>query len=199
MDKSTGTNGAELLALANEVAEIAATLRIETAVIGGYALAFHNFTRATEDFDLGSSVDVPKLSELKAELERRGYAVELRLPDDEDDLGGVIDVRRHEDDAAYVQIVNFRHPYRLPGDDHPGNAAVRRAEAFTPTLRAIRFADLIAMKLHCFARLGDSQARLDIMELLKRNPGVDLAEVDDVVKACDLTKEWKEVQESDGE
>jgi hypothetical protein len=103
--------------LAERVASVALELGIESAVIGALALAAHNYVRATMDTDLATSVDVfTQLKALEDRLREQGLRVELRLPDEDDPVGGVLQVWEQEDDDGdpldRVEVVNFRNPYR---------------------------------------------------------------------------------------
>lgn len=178
-----------LVALAKQVAGIAERMGVKTAVIGGYALALYDYVRATEDLDLGSDVPITRLRDLDAALSTEGLVTVLRTPDEDDDLGGVIDIRRHEDDEEYVQVVNFRNPYRL-GKRHPGQLAVERSELIEEgPLRAVRLAELILMKLHAWSNLGDRQAREDVLALLDRHE-IDTAEIERLAEEFELQSAW---------
>lgn len=186
-----------LLALASEVARIASGLNIDTAVIGGFALAAHNYVRATEDFDLGTDTSIFKLRDLDKALRAAGYVTELREPDEDDDLGGVIDVRRGVDDLGYVQVVSFSNLSR-PGHRHPGKKAIATAEQVPNSpLRTVRLVELIIMMLHSWARLGDEKARRDALELLKRNPDVRAGDVENLARDFELEDAWQKLRSSD--
>src|SRR3954451_15969608 len=116
--------------LAERVAEAARKLGLETALIGASALAAHNYVRGTSDVDLGAAVD-PRtaLRALEQALRELGLHAELRMPDDQDVLGGVLGVWKHEDADGrpldLVEVVNFCNPYRpMP---NPAKAAIENA------------------------------------------------------------------------
>lgn len=162
------------LELAELVARCARDLGIETAVIGAIALAAHNYIRGTGDIDLATSVDSPAdLRRLKEKLEELGCKTELRTPDEEDPLGGVLEVWQHEDVEQApinpVEVVNFVNPYRPR--PNPGIAAVRNATALDEgsSLRYVGLADLIALKLYA----GGRRDRDDVVELVALNPDAD--------------------------
>ena len=168
----------QLVKLAERVAELARELGIETALIGAAALAVHNYERSTKDLDLGTNVDpVLYLSKLELAVKALGLHTALRLPDDEDPIGGVLDVSDRVDEDGDlidpIQIVNFYNPYRPRRT--PGADAVKRAVVIGggSTLRCVRLPDLIALKLDAGSLRDDA----DVVELLFRNPGVDLEEV----------------------
>lgn len=144
---------------------------IPSVVIGGIALAAHNYVRFTEDVDLGIDADLPSLRALVIALQKEGFTADLREPDGDDPLGGVIDV---SGDFGLVQIVNFGN--RFP-------AVIRDALEsndllVTPGghLRIAPLPQLVALKLYA----GGSKAKADIVELLRRNPGADLNEIRNV-------------------
>ena len=85
-----------LLELAEQVARQADALGITAAIIGGIAVAMRGAPRATLDVDLGVATGVDRLRALAERLESVGYHIALRLPDDDDPLGGVIDIRAEE-------------------------------------------------------------------------------------------------------
>lgn len=194
------------LALAELVASAARELGIETAVIGAIALAAHNYVRGTNDVDLATSVDsTSDLHRLKDRLETLGCRTELRLPDDEDPLGGVLEVWQHEDEEQLpldpVEVVNFVNPYRR--QSNPGPAAVRNATPIEAgsALRYVRLPDLIALKLYTEGR----RDRADVVELLLRNPDADR---DAIRAACapfgfsevleQLFREADQIRDADG-
>lgn len=161
------------LALAERVASAARELGIETAVIGAIALAAHNYIRGTLDVDLATRVEhIEDLRRLQQKLVALGLETELRTPDDEDPLGGVLEVWEREGDEDTpinpVEVVNFFNPYRP--EHNPGTAAVRNATPIEgSSLRYVQLADLIALKLYT----GALRDRADVVELLTRNPDAD--------------------------
>ena len=62
-------------------------------IIDAVALAAYHYVRQTEDIDFGVNADISSLRTLTASLTSAGYSVELREPDAQDSLGGVVDVR----------------------------------------------------------------------------------------------------------
>lgn len=164
------------LALAECVMEVLRDHGLDALVIGGYALAAHNYKRATDDLDLGVSTRVAKLRTLRDALEQQGYTATLRAPDGNDPLGGVIDIE--DGSGALVQVVNF--------DNSPARGfpcaiedALRDATPYSDTtkLRAIPLPQLIALKLYA----GGPQSRADILALLRANPDAD---VDAIRELC---------------
>jgi hypothetical protein len=163
------------LKLAERVAELARELGIETALIGAAALAVHKYVRATGDLDLATHVDPGHLRRLQDRLEATRLQCGLRMPDEEDPLGGVLEVWEHTnedgDPIDSIEIVNFVNPYR-PGRVTPAADAIRDAQPVdaASALRCVQLPDLIALKLYA----GGLRDRADVAELLARNPDADL-------------------------
>ena len=176
------------LALAERVAEVARGLNIETAVIGAVALAVHNYVRATLDVDLATAVDpYTDLRRLEEALRACGYHVKRNLPDDEDQLGGLVRVWTDEDEDGEplepVEVVNFVNPHRPRRA--PGRDAIERAFPLEgSSLRCVGLVDLIAIKLDAggFKDLGDA------VELLRRNADADIEAVRATCKAYGLDR-----------
>ena len=165
-------NHASLLAAAEHVASILADRGIDAVVIGAAALAAHRYVRHTEDIDLGMSVAIRELEAVAAGLREAGYEVEVREPDGQDPLGGVLDVIGP---AGLVQIVNFGE--RFPAVIDSGHAEATLRVRSGASLRIIPLAHLIALKLYA----GGMKSKADIVELLKRNPDADR---DDIRSLC---------------
>lgn len=164
------------LALAEQVAETARRLGLETALIGAAALAVHRYTRGTEDLDLAVHVDPHTgLVDLQQALESEGLRTELRFPDDDDPLGGVLAVQLLASDGepvAVVEVVNFHNPGRLAPT--PAPQAIARAQALSDSaLRCVKIEDLVALKLYA----GGLADHADVVQLLARNREVDLSAV----------------------
>jgi len=164
-------------ALAERVAFEARQLGFETALIGAAALAVHRYTRGTEDIDLGVVVDPwSQLTALEQAMAAAGLHTVLRMPDNEDPLGGVLVVWRTEDAFGdpedVVEVVNFRNPLRPVAT--PAATAIARAEPLAEThLRCVTLVDLVALKLYA----GGLSDLADIVQLLAHNPEVDLTEL----------------------
>jgi hypothetical protein len=175
------------LALAEQVAEAARRSGFETALIGGAALAVHRYTRATEDIDLAANVDpYRQLGALEKMLVSEGLHACLRLPDDDDPLGGVLVVWASVDadgePADVVEVVNFRNPGRIIST--PAPAAIARSRQLPgSSLRCVTIEDLVAFKLYA-GGLGDHS---DIVQLLARNPDADPAEIRRVAGPFDVS------------
>jgi hypothetical protein len=141
---------------------------VEAVVIGAVALAAYHYVRQTEDVDLGINASAKTLKNLKQILQKAGYPATLRLADAEDPLGGVIDI---EIPAGYLQIISFAGRFPAVIED-----AVRSAQTTIrpgSQLKLVPLPHLIALKLYA----GGHKSKADIIELLARNPTLDLGEV----------------------
>ena len=160
------------LAVAASVVEVLAQHGAEALIIGAMALAVHRYPRDTVDLDLATAIDPRELLAIAQELRATGLEVQVHLPDAEDPLGGVIDVRG--EGADLVQVVNFLNP---PAGGFPRLVADASATA-TPLipgkpLKVVDLATLVVFKLYA----GGSKSRLDVLELLARNPELDLEQL----------------------
>ncbi len=185
---------ASSFALAERVAIAARTIGIETALIGASALAVHNHVRATSDLDLGCSVEpYSKLAELEQALVADGIRTALRLPDEDDPLGGVLVAWEREDDQAEplgpVELVNFLNPHRPR--PNPARLAIERAVALDDggALRCVRLPDLIALKVYA----GSRQDLADVVELLLRNPDANREEIRATASPYDPTGQLEQL------
>lgn len=161
-------NHDSLLAAAERVASLLANRGIDAVVIGAAALAAHRYVRHTEDIDLGVNVAIRELDTVAAGLRTAGYEVHVREPEGRDPLGGVIDVIGP---TGLVQIVNFGE--RFPAVIDSGHAKATLRVRSGASLRIIPLAHLVALKLYA----GGMKSKADIVELLKRNPDADRAEI----------------------
>lgn len=157
-----------LLRAAEDIAVLLERHRVSAVVIGAVALAAYHYVRQTDDLDLGVNADLPTLRAVLAALRQAGYTAELREPDGNDPLGGVIDVTGP---FGVLQIISYADRFPAVIDD-----AVREAQlvvrAGSP-LRLVPMPHLIALKLYA----GGHKSKADIVELLVRNPELDLADV----------------------
>jgi len=157
------------LELASKVTGALATQGVETVVIGALAMAAHRYARATEDLDLAVAVEPSQMRVLAQVLRGTGLEVELREPDPQDPLGGVMDI--HAPGADRVHVVNFDNS---PAGGFP--RLVRDALASSmplepgSNLRITGLFPLIGFKLYA----GGEGSRSDLQHLLKRNEPVDL-------------------------
>lgn len=167
-----GSAETRALALAEEIAEILACSGVESALIGAVALAAHRYPRSTEDIDLAIGVEPRRLEDIALELRRAGFLAEVSLPDAVDPLGGVL--RVNAEDTDRIEIVNFCNP---PGGGFPAliEAALRDARPYRAgvKLRVVTLQHLILFKLYA----GGVKSKNDVLELLSRNPDLDVNEL----------------------
>jgi hypothetical protein len=158
----------DLLRAAENVLAILARHRLDAVVIGAVALAAHHYVRQTDDLDLGINADVPTLRAVVATLRAAGFEAELREPDEADPLGGVIDVTGP---FGLVQIISYagRFPAVIEDAVRLSTLVVREGSP----LKIVPIPHLIALKLYA----GGHKSKADIVELLIRNPEVDVNEV----------------------
>jgi hypothetical protein len=161
---------------AEQVAGILESRGVDAVVIGAVALAAHGYVRFTEDLDLGVSTDLGTLRQIAESLRTAGFEVELREPDGEDPLGGVVDVRGQ---FGVVQIVNYggRFPAAIDGGLAAADTVIRPGSR----LRIVPLPHLVALKLYA----GGMKSHADIVELLSRNPDADM----DAIRS--LCRNWR--------
>ena len=157
-----------LLRAAEKVLAVLAQHDLDAVVIGAVALAAHLYVRQTEVLDLGVNADVPALRAVVRSLHEAGFEAELREPDGEDPLGGVIEV---SGGFGLVQIVSFSGRFPAVIEDAVRlSTLVVRADS---PLKIVPIPHLIALKLYA----GGHKSKADIIELLVRNPDLELDEV----------------------
>lgn len=157
-----------ILRAAETVTGILKQHRTDAVVIGAVALAAYHYVRQTDDIDLGVHADLPTLRAVVVSLRQAGFTAELREPDGTDPLGGVIDVTGS---FGLVQIISYAGCFPAVIDDAL-RAATLVVRAGSP-LRLVPIPQLIALKLYA----GGYKSKADIVELLARNPDLDLSEV----------------------
>ncbi len=162
---------------AEEVAEILESRGVGAVVIGAVALAAHGYVRFTEDLALGVNTDLGTLSRVAEALRTAGFEVQVREPDGEDPLGGVVDVRGP---FGLVQIVNYggRFPAVIDGGLAAADTVIRPGSR----LRIVPLPHLVALKLYA----GGTKSRADIVELLSRNPDADMGAIRDLCQGWRL-------------
>lgn len=158
----------EILDTAESVLDILAECRVQAVVIGAVALAAHHYVRQTEDVDLGVNVDLPTLRRITEKLIERGFRVELREPDGNDPLAGVIDVLAP---SGLVQIISYANRFPAVIEDALNAASLVVREG--SRLRIAPLPHLIALKLYA----GGYKSKADIVELLQCNPDADLCQI----------------------
>ena len=174
------------LQVAEQAREILERLGIESAVIGAMALAVHRYVRATRDFDLATCADpFVKLVEFQRALEEAGLRAELRQPDADDPLGGVVEITG--EGFKPIQIVNFLNPL-APRALALGSEAIRESRPGLieqSPMRVVTLPYLIALKLYG----GGPKNKNDVIELLERNQPIDLSPVREVCARHGLGQE----------
>jgi hypothetical protein len=155
--------------LVERVSDALAARAVPCVLIGAAAMAVHGYPRATQDLDLGV-VDVPlaTLRDLANELRQTGLSVELREPDGDDPLGGLL--RIDVDDELQIDVVNFGNPF-TGRSRREGRLAIE-----SPTvglegrrLRVAGLVPLIVLKLAAGSRFD----LRDAAELIARHPEID--------------------------
>jgi hypothetical protein len=101
-------------------------------------------------------------------LKKGDFAEELREPDGTDPLGGVIDVTGP---FGLLQVISFAD--RFPAVIEDALAAATLVVRAGSPLRLVPIPQLIALKLYA----GGHKSKADIVELLARNPDLDLDEI----------------------
>jgi hypothetical protein len=176
------------LEAAQEVLDVLGEQGLEAVLIGATALAIHGYPRETRDLDLAIAADPRSLHEVARRLKARGHQVEVRDPDPDDPLGGVMDVLAPGADP--IQVINFSNP---PGGGFPQvvSDALKEATEVAPgsRLRVVDLYHLIVFKLYA----GGSKSKLDILELLERNPTLDRARLSEMSRQYRLEHELQEV------
>ena len=157
-----------ILCAAEDVVGILKRHRVDAVVIGAVALAAYHYVRQTEDIDLGVNADLPTMRAVTASIRQAGFTAELREPDGDDPLGGVIDV---SGPFGLLQIISYANRFPAVIDDAIC-ASKLEVRAGSP-LRLVPIPQLVALKLYA----GGYKSKADIVELLTRNPDFDLGEV----------------------
>lgn len=153
------------LRVAERIATMLGESKVPVVVIGAVALAAHRYTRFTEDIDLGVLASQTEMQRLTDLLRAEGFDVAFHQPDADDPLGGVIDV---SGPFGLVQIINFED--RFPAIIHDALADADMRVRPDSALRIVPIPQLVALKLYA----GGWKSHADIVELLRRNPDVDL-------------------------
>jgi hypothetical protein len=165
------------LRVAERIAEILGEFKLPALVIGAVALAAHRYTRFTEDIDIGVLASQAEMQSLTGLLQAEGFDAEFHQPDADDPLGGVIDV---SGPFGLVQIINFED--RFPAIIHDALAGADVRVRPGSALRIVPIPQLVALKLYA----GGWKSHADIVELLRRNPDVDLDAIGKVCRAYRL-------------
>lgn len=155
----------DLVSEAEKIADLAAEQQIRLLVVGALALAAYNYVRSTGDVDLAGNVELPDLRKLAEILRTKGYQVEMREPDAQDPLGGVLDIHS---DSGLIQIISFAQKFPAVIRDalRDGDMVLRDQSR----LKILPLPHLVVLKLYA----GGFKSKADIVEVLSRNPEADL-------------------------
>lgn len=159
----------ELICHAEVVVRLAGSLGHDLLVIGAAALAGHHYVRFTNDLDLGGNLSLDHLCGLAVALTQRGYSVEVREPDADDPLGGVLDIAGS---FGQIQIISFHDRFPAVIQDALQEATLRVTES--SPLRIIPLPHLVVLKLYA----GGLKSMSDIVEVLSLNKDADLDAID---------------------
>ena len=176
-----------ILSTAEAVIGVLKHHRVDAVVIGAVALAAYHYVRQTDDIDLGVNADLKTMRALTEALRHEGFTAELREPDGADPRGGVIDV---SGTFGLLQIISFAERFPAVIDDALSAAKLVVREG--SPLRLVPIPQLIALKLYA----GGYKSKADIVELLARNPDVDLNVVRTVCKRYRLRGLEKLIEEA---
>jgi hypothetical protein len=165
MEHSSG----DLIEAAEDVAKAAESLHASLLVIGAAALAGHHYVRLTQDLDLAGNLSVDELHQLEVILRAKGYRTELRVPDPQDPLGGVLDLFGP---FGQIQVISFADRFPAVIADGLQDKGPQLRE--DSNLYIIALPHLVVLKLYA----GGYKSKSDIFEVLSRNPDADLEEID---------------------
>ncbi len=170
--------------LAERVRGLLLDLGHECAVIGATALAAWGYPRSTADVDIAVNVDPKVLSDLARLLTDEGLKTEVSLPDASDALGGTLTIM--SDNSDPIQIVNFYNPHR--NRNVLGRSLLEHAnQKVLGELAVVDLPHLVATKLYA----GGLQSRVDVVEVLRRNPDCDLGEIEALCLRLGLEAAWR--------
>lgn len=161
---------------------------VECVVIGAIALAVHRYVRHTQDVDLGVNADLKQMRRLVEVLQSKGYDTVFHEPDGDDPLGGVIDISGA---FGMVQIVSFED--RFPAAIRDALAGEDIRTSTHGSLRVIPIPQLVALKLYA----GGWKSLADVVEMLRRNPEVNLVELGETCRKYRI-QGWEKVMEELG-
>lgn len=181
----TDSRARRTLDAALRVQDTLALEAIKVTLIGAAALAEYRYPRSTADLDFGSCVHPFQVLPRGVEaLKRKGIRASLEFPDAEDPLGGVIHVTGANHDP--IQVVNFLNPLADKDAAKLMREGIDRSHSIAGTaFRVVPLEHLIALKLYA----GGAKSILDVAELLKRNPELELEAVRRVCARHGLTAE----------
>lgn len=174
------------LLLAEEVATELERVEAQPLIIGAVAMAARGYPRETRDLDFAVNLPVERLREVAQAFSERGLDSELKEPDGDDPLGGVLRIKSGRE---LVEVVSFDNP---PSGGFP-RLVTDALESATkieglPGLVAAPI-DLILFKLYA----GGPKSRNDILHLLEVVE-LDLDEITRRAKTARiLEKEWTRI------
>lgn len=163
------------------------TCQIQTAVIGGTAVAYHGYERATEDIDLATFEDFNSLvAAVDGFQPPASCKISHNAPDSDDPLGGVITLGSADGSEVYVQLVNFLNMANFKASNKVAKDAI--SSAIIAENMQIPFVDkphLIALKVMSagyqdiadikFLLQGESQASINEIRTLCKGFRLDKA------------------------
>lgn len=161
---------------------------VESVVIGAIALAVHRYVRYTQDVDLGVNADLKQMRRLVEVLQSKGYDAVFHEPDGDDPLNGVIDISGA---FGMVQIVSFEG--RFPAAIRDALSGENTRTTSNGKLRVMPIPQLVALKLYA----GGWKSLADVVEMLRRNPEVDLEELGETCRNYRI-RGWEKVIEELG-
>jgi hypothetical protein len=164
--------------LAGCINQAATTLRfdyeIPIAIIGAQAMAAHNYVRATQDVDLGVWIDeeAALFREVERTFQHPAVKEITRTASEPGDPLGVWHLTG--DEIIEIEVVNFYapHNHRSPGS-WPLRLSTRIDEL---GVNVVDLPALILLKLYA----GSTSDAADIIELLKCNPELNVAELREI-------------------
>jgi len=180
------------LALAEQVAGLARSLKLETALIGASALAYYGYVRATSDIDFAIVTNpyesLPRLAEA---AEAVGLSARVIQPEHDDPLGGTVrfweQVDADGDPIDPIDVVNFFNPHTPLKIQKAARLAIEQAQpiAETTNLRCVPLPYLIVLKLYA----GTRQDLADVVAVIAASLDANLDEIRAVCKEHGLEGE----------
>ena len=174
--------GARTFAVAERVRATLERHGVSPVLIGAMALAQHRYVRATVDVDLAANATLGLFRAVRDELAIAGFDARLEEPDP---LGGVLTVEGADFDP--VQVVSFEGKFPALVTE-----ALAHSKPFGDPAFSIVVPDLprlIAFKLYA----GGRKSELDILELIDRNPDLDLVDLRASCKRLNLDRELAKI------
>lgn len=161
----------QLIRYAEKVAATAESMGTPLLVIGAAALAGHHYVRLTRDLDLAGNVPLDIMRDLAEACKADGLETDLRLPDADDPLGGVLDL---QGSFGLIQVISFADRFPAVIQDALNDKRLMVGESLH--LRMIPLPHLVILKLYA----GGFKSKADIIEVLSRNPEQDLNAIEEL-------------------